>query len=109
MKEMVSIRSNPFYIQEDKDKVVTFVPLLELIIIHTDGKEYNITKNQQLTSKTKLSEYRLLVSPKMLAEFITDLQLHQQKLDGITRNANQINALITHLSTPLSERTEPKL
>jgi len=96
MKEMVSVRSNAYYTQEEGETEFILKPMLELVIIHTDGKNYKLTKND-MQSSPKLSESRLIVSPEMLQYLITDLQLHQKKLDGIRKNADQLNSLVRHI------------
>jgi hypothetical protein len=98
MKQMVSVRSNAYYTQEEGQKEFALNPMLELIIIHTDGKNYKITKND-IESSPKLAESRLIVSPEVLQHLITDLQLHQKKLEGIRKNADQLNSLVRHITS----------
>ena len=95
---MVSVRSNAYYTQEEGEKEFALKPMLEIVIIHTDGKNYKLTKND-MESSPKLSESRLIVSPEMLQHLITDLQLHQKKLDGIRKNADQLNSLVRHITS----------
>jgi hypothetical protein len=98
MKQMVSVRSNAYYTQEEGEKEFALKPMLELVIIHTDGKNYKLTKND-MESSPKLSESRLIVSPEMLQHLITDLQLHQKKLDGIRKNADELNSFVRHITS----------
>jgi len=102
MKEAISVKSNAFY-QQTTEKEFSLKPLLELVIIHTDGKGYEIKKDGSIVAKAKLSETRLLVSPEMLTSLITELQLHQKQFEGIKNNADQLTALVKHLSTPENE------
>ena len=95
---MVSVRSNAYYTQEEGQKEFALNPMLEIIIIHTDGKNYKLTKND-IESSPKLAESRLIVSPEMLQHLITDLQLHQKKLEGIRKNADQLNSLVRHITS----------
>lgn len=95
---MVSVRSNAYYTQEEGQKEFALNPMLELVIIHTDGKNYKLTKND-IESSQKLTESRLIVSPEMLQHLITDLQLHQKKLEGIRKNADQLNSLVRHITS----------
>lgn len=44
-----------------------------------------------------MNEIRLIVSPEMLSSLITELQLHQGKLETIRKNGDQINSLIKHI------------
>ena len=97
MKEMLSVRSNAYYTQEEGQKEFTLNPMLELVIIHTDGKNYKLTKNN-IESSPKLAECRLIVSPEMLSYLISDLQLHQKKLDGIRKNADKLNSLVRYVN-----------
>lgn len=94
---MLSVRSNAHYTQEENASEFALNPMLEVIIIFTDGKDYAISK-KQLVSTVKLSEIRMIVSPEMLQSLITDLQLHQKKLDGIRKNADQLSSLVKYVT-----------
>ena len=96
MKQILSVRSNAFYSQEENKSEFTIKPGLELVIIHTDGYDYKLGK-AKLESTAKLSEIRMIVSPELLEDLITDLKLHQDKLNGIRKNADQINSLVRHI------------
>ena len=98
MKQIISVRSNAYYTQEENPKEFALTPMLEIIIIYTDGKDYKMGKND-ISSTPKLSETRMVVSPTMLQSLITDLQLHQKKLDGIRKNSDQLNSLIKHITS----------
>jgi hypothetical protein len=76
MKEMISVRSNACYIQAENEFALK--PVLEIIIIHTDGKNYKFTTNE-LKTTSKIAETRFIVNPEMLNELIVELQLHQKK------------------------------
>jgi DNA polymerase III alpha subunit (gram-positive type) len=98
MKQIVTVRSNPFFTQEENKSKISLEAQLELIIIFTDGKTYKWKKDGDLIPENKLTETRLIVSPEMLAYLITELQLHQKKLQVVRHNADQINALINHIT-----------
>jgi hypothetical protein len=97
MKQIISVKSNAYYTQEEQQNEFALNPMLELVIIHTDGKEYKFTKND-LSSSTKIAETRMILTPEMLQSLITDLQLHQKKLNGIRKNADQLNSLVKHIN-----------
>ncbi len=94
---MLSIRSNTYYEQKEGEGTFELNPLMELIIIHTSGKEYEWKKND-LLSTNKFEEIRLMVSPSMLSSLIVELQLHQTKLESIQKNATQLTALVKHIN-----------
>ncbi len=94
MKQLLTVRSNGYFVQEEK----TLKPQLELVIIYVDGKSYKINKKSEIIGDPKLSETRLIVSPEMLSQLITELQLHKKKLDAIRNNAEQLNSLIEHIT-----------
>jgi hypothetical protein len=96
MKQILSVRSNAFYSQEENKTEFTIKPALELVIIYTNGYNYNLGKSK-IESTAKLSEIRMIVSPDLLEDLITDLKLHQLKLSGIRKNADQINSLVRHI------------
>jgi hypothetical protein len=41
----------------------------------------------------------MIVSPFMLQALITELQLHQKKLNNITKNADQLSSLVKHITS----------
>lgn len=98
MKQVLSVRSNTHYKQEENDKEFVLKPMMELIVIYADGKEHKLTQ-KGIKQEAKLSEVRLIVSPYMLESLITDLQLHQKKLAGITANADKLTALVKHITS----------
>jgi hypothetical protein len=98
MKQMLTVRSNPYYTQQEEGSEFLLKSHLEIVIIHTDGKDHKLTK-KGIESFPNLTETRLLVSPELLQDLITDLQLHQKKLEGFRKNADQINSLIKHITT----------
>ena len=97
MKQVLSVRSNTHYTQEENDKEFVLKPMMEIIVIYADGKEHKLTP-KGIKQEVKLSEVRLIVSPYMLESLITDLQLHQKKLAGITANADKLTALVKHIN-----------
>lgn len=102
MKQIVDVRSNVHYSQHENEKEFKLSPMMELIIIHTDGKNYKSSKTG-LASEHKFAETRMILTPEMLESLITDLQLHQKKFDTIRKNADQLNALVKHLNSDKSE------
>lgn len=98
MKQIISVRSNTHYTQKEEEKEFRLNPMLELIIIYADGKNYKLTKND-LQSSPKIVETRMIISPEMLQSLITDLQLHQKKLDNIRKNSEQLNSLVKHITS----------
>lgn len=99
MKSIIDVRSNPYYSQSEVGEKFKLNAHLEIILIHSAGKVYKV-KNKQLVAESAFEETRYLVSPEMLQELITGLQLHQQKLNGIRNNAEELNALIKKVSNP---------
>ena len=102
MKQVLSVRSNTHYTQEENDKEFVLKPMMELIVIYADGKEHKLTP-KGIKQEVKLSEVRLIVSPYMLESLITDLQLHQKKLAGITANSDKLTALVKHINVNENE------
>jgi hypothetical protein len=108
MKQIISVLSNTHYTQDEKDKEFVLKPMMELIIIYADGKKHTLTP-KGLKQEINCSEVRMIVSPFMLQTLITELQLHQKKLNGITQNADKLNSLVKHISEIETDSdTEPK-
>ncbi len=98
MKQIISVLSNTHYTQDEKDTEFILKPMMELIIVYTNGKEHKLTP-KGLKQEVKCTEVRMIVSPFMLQTLITELQLHQKKLNNITKNANQLNSLVKHITS----------
>ena len=62
-----------------------------------DGRE--LQQQQGFSEEVKFSEVRMIVSPFMLQTLITELQLHQKKLNNITKNADQLSSLVKHITS----------
>jgi len=90
MKQVISVRSNPYFTQKENEKTFQLQSSL-------DGKKYKLGKSDFI-SETNFNESRFIVTPELLSALITDLQLHQKKLEVFRQNADQINGLINHLS-----------
>ena len=103
MKQLISVRSNTHYTQEEKGTEFELKPMMELILIYADGKDYKLTPKKGISQEVKLSEVRMIVNPAMLEDLITDLKLHQKKLNGIKENADKLNALVKHISSSENE------
>lgn len=98
MKQIISVFSNTHYTQDEKDTEFVLKPMMELIIVYADGKEHKITP-KGLKQEVKCSEVRMIVSPFMLQYLITELQMHQKKLNNITKNADQLSSLVKHITS----------
>lgn len=98
MKQMISVRSNTYYSQDENHKEFELNPMLELIMIYADGKDWKLTP-KGLSPQVKINEVRMIVNPAMLEMLITDLQLHKKKLIGIRENADKLNALVKHITS----------
>lgn len=97
MKQIISVRSNAYFSQTE-DEGFEIRPMMELVIIHTNGKSYKVEQDLLKTKET-IAEARLIVGPKMLTELITELQLHQSKMATMQHNADSINTLAKHIQT----------
>lgn len=98
MKQLVAVRSNAYFVENEHKESFSLEAQLELVIIFTDGKDYKWKKAGGIVSENKLTETRMLISSENLAELITELQLHQKKLQACRDNSDKINALIKHIS-----------
>lgn len=95
---MISVRSNAYYTQQENQLEFSLTASLELVIIHTDGKEYKMNK-KTLVSSPKVSEIRMIVNSELLKGLITDLQLHEKKLKTIRENSDALNRIAKHITT----------
>ena len=102
MKQIISVLSNTHYTQGENDTEFTLKPMMELIIVYTDGKEHKLTP-KGLKQEIKCTETRMIVSPYMLQSLITELQLHQKKLNAIAQNADKLNSLVKHINSEITE------
>lgn len=96
MKELLTVRSNAILMLDETSKEFNTVPRLELVLIHTDGKKYRIDADNLITEQN-VEESRLMVSPTMLNHLITDLQLHQSKMNALQQHSDSINTLAKYI------------
>ncbi len=99
MKEIIDVKSNAYYTQPNDEKEFELKAFLEIVIIHTSGREYRVHKGN-VESTPAIIESRFCVNPEQLAELITDLQLHQKKMNSVVNNADQLTGLVKHISNP---------
>lgn len=94
MKQLLEVRSNCHYTQSEGVGSFELKATMELVLIHTEGYNYTLSKNK-LENKVKLNETRMVLSPDMLDALIVQLQMHKTKLAQIKENAIQINTLVS--------------
>lgn len=97
MKQLISVRSNTHYAEREEAEKFELLPVMELVLIYTDGKDYKVVKDE-LKPTNKLSEVRISIDPFSLESLITNLQLHQEKLKRARDNADKLNALVKHIN-----------
>jgi len=93
MKDILQVRSNPVFLPDSTKKGVHLKPMLELIIIHTDGKEYMI-KGKGVGSAPKFAETRFFIDADQLKDFQSQLQLVGDQMNRMEVNTMKINKLI---------------
>jgi endonuclease III len=104
MKELIDVRSNTYYSQEAGEKEFELKPMMELVLLHTNGKDYSFNKKDgHILSTAKIDEIRLIVNLEQLQDLITGLQLHQKKLQQIQKNATQLTSLVRHITSDENE------
>lgn len=108
MKELIEVRANHHYTQVEKQGSFELNPVVELIVVYTDGKQYSVTKDGYLKSEFKFSESRMLINPELLGSLIAQLQMHQSNLNKCRNNAEQINSLIKIIVTADEAKQESK-
>ena len=104
MKELVNVTTNAFFLQNEKENNFHLTGCIEIVLIYTDGKDYNVSPDGKLKSKMKLTETRLIASGEMMQELITGLQLHHQKLLSGQKFAYEINALAKYTDNTDNEK-----
>lgn len=98
MKQLLEVRSNAHYTQPESEKdEFELKAWLELVIIHTNGKKYEV-KGKSIVTETAIAESRFIVSPEMLTQLISDLQMQQKKMEGIRHNAEKLTSLVRYVS-----------
>jgi hypothetical protein len=88
MNEIIDIRAN-IYTQDVNTQTLTTEPFIELVIIHSDGKNYEI-RDDKLVSIPLLSDTRFVLSPKEFDRMILDMQDWQKTLNNRVEFWNDI-------------------
>lgn len=104
MKTIIDVKSNPVYLEKG-EKEFALEGNIELIIVHSDGKRYDFSKNR-VQSVPTFTESRFLVNTAVMDELITMLQGHRDKLRKVNENASQLNALIKTFGEVVKENKE---
>ncbi len=102
MKQVFEIRCNSIYSASELGNKLR--PEIEMILVHTDGKQY-VAKGNTVTTTPILKETRFFVSHKELDQIITDLQKWKLQMVQIEQNCTVINNVIDMLNKkPNSEQ-----
>lgn len=92
MKEVFAITSNQIMCPKN-GKQFELVPMMELILVHSDGKDYS-HNGKKLSSTVKISETRFFVSVNGMKELMSQLAMAAASLNVLEANCGQINQLI---------------
>lgn len=95
MKNIIEVRGNAIYTGTDNE----LKPQVELIIIHTDGKQYNV-KGKEVVTVPILRETRFTADPEELDRLIADLQKFKLMMTTIQQNCKVINSVVEQLNKP---------
>lgn len=105
MKTIIDVKSNPVYLEGNEKGQFSLEGNIELIIVHSDGKEYQF-KNEKIIAHPVFNETRFIVNTSVMDELITMLQGHRDKLRKISENASQLNALVKTFSEVVNDNKE---
>lgn len=100
MKEVLEVRANTVYTQVENK----LSPRLELILIHTAGKQYEV-KAAKVTAIPIINEARFSVNSKQLDDLIADLQKWKLQMVTIEQNCSVLNHVISITGGKESEPT----
>lgn len=80
MRQLVSLSRNESLVWDEKENKL--VPLCELIIAYTDGKEYQMG-DMEPARRTKISEARITLTPDAIQEMIDYLKSRKADLEDL--------------------------
>lgn len=92
MKMIVGITTNHMMIPSE-GKEFNLSPMMELIIMHSDGKDYS-HDGKKLSSKMKFAETRMILTPNAMRELYAKLGEALLGMSVLENNCDQINNLI---------------
>lgn len=95
MKQIFEVRTNPIYQTNGTNKLKA---QLEVVLIHTDGKEYKPTPKGGIIATPILRETRFFIGPEDLDQILKGLQLAKVQMEQIKGNCEVLNDVITHMS-----------
>lgn len=105
-KQIAAIRTNFLYRVEDKTGELA--PEVELIIVHSDGKGYELSKKGGgVTSYNRIHESRFMLSPDALTQMLGELQPVASFLQQHKQNAVSLNRVVKMLRETGAADDEP--
>ena len=96
MEQIIAIKSNFYYQQQMGSEAFTLKPLLEITIVHSDGKVYQQNQENKLTAIAKTTETKFGFTMETLDTLITQLMVQKQALQKIADNAQTLNTIIAN-------------
>lgn len=92
MKHIIGITTNHMMIPRE-GKEFNLSPMLELIIMHSDGKDYS-HNGKNLSSKMKFAETRMILTPTAMRELYAKLGEALLGMSALENTCDQINNLV---------------
>lgn len=98
MKDIIEIRTNAIYSASEKGGKLK--PQVEVILIHTDGKQYMPTGNgNEIRTTPILRETRFTADMRDLDRLIGDLQKTKLQMTTIEQNCRVLNDIVSAINT----------
>lgn len=96
MKNIIEIRTNAIYSASTQANKLK--PEIEVILIHTDGKQYEVV-SKQIKATPILRETRFIAEMEDLDRLITELQKTKLQMTAIEQNCRVLNEIVENIST----------
>lgn len=98
MKQIFEVRTNPIY--QTNNKTGKLQAQMEVILIHTDGKEYKAGTNGKVITTPIVKETRFFIGDNDLNDILKGMQLAKLQMERVKGNCQVLNDVITQLTPP---------
>lgn len=104
MKEILEARSNIMFHQLPEQSQLEVLPMIEIVIIHTNGYQYIESKNGGFKKTQRIDELRFVCGKENLNHLIAGLQIAARNVNVAHQNAEIMNLMFKDIKEAAEAR-----
>ncbi len=102
MKQIAEVRTNLMYLQSPDKAIPELKPMIELIVVHTDGFMYMEAKDG-FKKTLNLVETRYYLDQEALKNIVAGMNVASINMNVALNHADVLNQISKHLKSPTGE------